>query len=238
MKPNQELPWSTEREFYELHSKKMFSHFEFYHLAMIGNSATEFLSHIISKSRINAGAKVLDLGCGSGYVVNELNKIGEAIGISTSTSCIDFCKHKYPTNRYEIGNMEYFKCEELTHALALESLGYANPSKTFKITFSNLLPGGYFYIKDWCRYEHESNAQKINRVAFEHYWKYFPKTVAKYVQIASDCGFQLIEYSDITNRTNYDFFNETISLHDKEFTLPFPEISLGVAAEFLFLKPD
>jgi len=233
-----DIPWKSEEEFYNLHAYKLFSHSEFYHVAVLGNSAQEFLQNIIKRARIEPGAKILDLGCGSGYLVNELRKIGNACGISTSSECIRFCQEKYPLSRYELGNMESFDEKGLTHVIALESLGYADPEKTLINIFSNLDPGGYFYIKEWCRYEHESMAQSINREIFEDYWKYYPKTVLDMIQIATQCGFELIEFHDLTGKTNYDLFMETVPLHLCEFSLPFPKIWIGLAAEFLLRKPE
>lgn len=233
-----DIPWKSEEEFYNLHAFDLFSHFEFYHVAVLGNSAQEFMEHIIERARIAPGDRILDLGCGSGYLVNELSKLGEACGISTSAECIKFCKEQYPSSRYELGNMETYKANDLTHALALESLAYADLEKTMNNVFSSLAPGGYFYCKDWCKYERESMAQTINREVFEYYWKYYPKTVLNMIQTATRCGFELVEFRDLTGKTNYDFFMETVPLHRREFALPFPDVWIGLAAEFLFKKPD
>lgn len=232
------LPWQTEKEFYDLHATILFSQFEFYHTALVGNSAEEFLQYIITKARINKESRILDMGCGSGYLVHQLNKVGYACGISTSENCISYCLKKYPESRFEVGSMEDFEMKNLTHILSLESIGYSNVKKTFQNAFSNLIPGGLFYIKDWCRYKHEYREQTKNRKAFQHYWKYKPKTVAKMVQIATKTGFNLIEYHDLTDLINVSFFNETVPLNQSVFTLPFPDENFQVAAEFLFQKPQ
>ena len=46
MLPYPDLPWKNETEFYNLHSKEIFSEFPFYHLSMVGNTKEEFLNYI------------------------------------------------------------------------------------------------------------------------------------------------------------------------------------------------
>jgi 2-polyprenyl-3-methyl-5-hydroxy-6-metoxy-1,4-benzoquinol methylase len=90
------LPWKNEIDFYDLHSKDIFSKFPFYHLSMIGNTREEFSNYIINKVGINEGSKVIDAGCGGGYFTNTINDICDVVGISTSGECIKQAKLNYP----------------------------------------------------------------------------------------------------------------------------------------------
>ncbi|MCB9361264.1 MAG: methyltransferase domain-containing protein [Flavobacteriales bacterium] len=96
MKDSTQLPWSTEEEFYDLHTNKFFSKDKFYHVYIIGSNDKEFADYIISKLNLTPESKVVDLGCGSGYLVSEISKICECIGISTSKQSIKKAKENYP----------------------------------------------------------------------------------------------------------------------------------------------
>lgn len=140
----EKLPWKDKKEFYEIHSKEIFSLYPIYHISMIGKNKYEFLEYITKKARIYPKAKILDLGCGSGFIVNSLNQYCECIGISTSEECIKQCKINHPLSKFEIANMENYISENCTHILALESLGYSNVEKTFETVSKNLKKVGYF----------------------------------------------------------------------------------------------
>jgi len=126
---SQKLPWNNEQEFYELHAEELFSNFPFYHSAMMGETKEEFVKYIVKQARIKPGSKVIDLGCGSGYLVGAIRNFCESRGISTSKACIQQARKNYPEAQFEIGNMESYSLSGSTHFLALESMGYSDYKK-------------------------------------------------------------------------------------------------------------
>ncbi len=230
------LPWKNEKEFYNLHSKDIFSRFPFYHVSMVGKTKEKFLDYIVHKARINSTSKVVDLGCGSGYVVDTLSEFCECEGISTSQECIYQYTSKYPKGRFKVANMEDYYSSNVTHFLTLESLGYSDLSRTFKNVYNNLQKDGIFYVKDLIKLSKESAKEKGNRKYWEHYWCYNSFSVLEIITVAYTVGFKLLEFNDITDKINSSMFRETLKFNRVPFLLPFPKVNFLLAADFLFIK--
>lgn len=240
MLPYPDLPWKNETEFYNLHSKEIFSEFPFYHLSMVGNTKEEFLNYIIERARIDSNSKVIDLGCGSGYVVNSLSKLCKSIGISTSQECINQAKINYPDSNFEIANMETYSNENVTHFLCLESLHYSNVEKTFKNVYNNLIDGGIFYMKEWHRKFNENDVEIENRKHFEYYFKYRGITLLEIIKMGYESGFTLLSVNDISDKVNSKMYTESIKHHKAPLVLPHgnkanPVFPLS-PTELLFIK--
>lgn len=230
------LLWKNEIEFYDLHSKDIFSKFPFYHTAMIGETAEDFLNYIIKTSKIDSTSKVVDLGCGGGYLVDSLNKFCECIGISTSKKCIEQAKINYLDSKFEVANMETFSNKNSTHFLTLESMGYADIEKTFKNVYNNLQKNGILYTKEWYKKFKETKEQKDNREHFEHYFKYIPNNVTDVVRIAYESGFHLLSLNDLSDEFNASMYLECSKYHKVEYIPPYPEISFVNSMELVFIK--
>lgn len=234
---NAPLPWQHETAFYNQHAEAIFSRFPFYHTAFIGNSPEEFVDHILRQARIHPLASVLDMGCGSGYLVDQLATICDVAGISTSRAAIRQCKINYPERSFYEGNMETFLRPGLTHCIALESIGYADISKTFHTAYQNLKSGGLFYIKHWFIKHRENYEDQQNRIAFEHYWKYIPHHLEEFLGHAMDVGFSLKQFKDVTELINQELFDASLPYHKVEFELPYPEAGPFLfAGEMLMIK--
>lgn len=230
------LPWKTETEFYNMHSKEIFSKYSFYHASMIGKTKQEFLKHIIKNARIYPKAKIVDLGCGSGYLVDSLKDICEIAGISTSKECIKQAKINYPKSNFEIGNMETYSKPDSTHYLALESIGYTNIEKTFKNAFKNLKTNGIFYIKDLFQKDNETKEEKENREHHMNYWKYDFLKIIDIIKIGSKTGFRLLSYNDLTHKINPEMFLDSLKYNKTEYIVPHKDVIFLVAGEFIFIK--
>lgn len=230
-----DLPWRNETEFYDMHAKDIFSKFPFYHAVMIGNEE-EFLQYIIKKARIKKGSRIADLGCGSGYVVGNLNEICDIVGISTSIESIKQCKINYPKCKFEVSNMETFSFDNATHFLSLESLGYANAEKTFDNAYKNLINGGIFYIKTCCSFQNETEQQKLNREHGEWYWKFKCLTVLDIIKIACNTGFKLVEFNDINRNIDIELYKKILKRNKVEYVIPCPNVKFLITAEFVFIK--
>ncbi len=229
--------WKTEIEFYDMHSKEIFSKFPFYHTTIIGNTEEEIIKYIIERTDINKNSIVLDLGCGSGYLVNELRKIcKKSIGISSSYECIKQARINYPESIYKTGNMESFVFKNITHALSLESIGYSDLKKTLKQTFKNLQTNGIFYVKDIFRKNKETKKEKENRIYNEKYWKYTHNKLVVFLEEALNAGFDLLEYRDISELTNNEMYLKTLELNKTPFKIPHKNISYLIPVEIILKK--
>ena len=243
MSKYQELPWNNEIEFYDLHSKDIFSKFPFYHLSMIGKTKEEFASYIIDKCDINHDSVVIDAGCGGGYLTHTINNICKVVGISTSEECIKQAKLNYPDTEFEVGNMETFCKRNMlqhprpcTHFLCLESLHYSDIKKTFQNAYNNLKPGGLFYMKEWYRNYKETDINKINRKHWSHYFKYNAYTIPHIIQLGYDVGFTLISAQDLSGHTNSVMYGESEQYHKEQLVIPYAGDTFIFPGELMFIK--
>lgn len=232
--------WNTETEYYERYADVYFPILPFFHHGIVGNSPAEFLQHILGKLRLTSKSRVVDLGCGSGYFVNEVTSRGSrAVGISTSAACIRGCKERYPNAMFELANMEAYIKPGATHVTAMESLGYANIEKTFSCVAQSLSPGGIFYVNDvFQKTIIETPEQLENRKYFEYYWKYKARRVDEFVALAYRSGFELSEFNDLRSRANSEILLRICEEHDEvPYRSPYPELgSPTYPVEFIFTR--
>lgn len=238
MKNANQFPWKTEEEFYDLHAKKVFKKDTFYHVNMIGDNEEENAKYLIKLLNLQPNSKVLDLGCGSGYLVSQINKICDAIGISNSTECIKQAKQNYPDCTFIKANMEDFEISGITHCLCLEAIGYSNIEKTFRTTFKNLIDGGIFFIKDATLISNPNEEEKENIQYWENYWKYYTYDVSNMINSGYRNGFKLIYFNDLTNHSNLNMkpFMESLKDNLVPQNYPHDDISVQIPTEFIFKK--
>ncbi len=229
------FPWTTEKEFYDLYSNKIFSSTKFYHMGFIGSSDEDFLKYIAKRAKLNTDSRVVDLGCGSGYLVNELQKHCKIMGISNSEKCIEQCKINYPDSEFVVSNIEDFQIGNLTHCLSLESIGSTNRENAFKNINKNLVSEGLLYIKDLCLYPGMNKMVSENKTAFEEYWKYYLISVEDMIRLGYRTGFSLIDFKRIF-KVNMQYVKQILKLHEIEFIEPYPHEDYLIPAEFLFMK--
>lgn len=112
MKNKLKTPWVNETAFYNMHAEKFLSTGKFYHVWMIGKTDEEFAQYIIDKLDLKPTDKVVDLGCGSGFLVSKISKICDCIGISTSEEGIKYAKINFPDCKFEVADMQTFKTKK------------------------------------------------------------------------------------------------------------------------------
>jgi SAM-dependent methyltransferase len=212
---NKEYPWSSQKEFYDVQSKDLFTHVEeipFYHGSLIGQSGEEFVKYLIDEGSIDKQSRVIDMGCGTGYFVNKLSKFCYAEGISNSEECIKYAKLNFPDNIFKVEGMETYTGKNMTHCFFLESLFYSDVQNTFKNANKVLVDGGILFIKEW--FDVSSNKyQTINKDHFSKYFVYYIQTVDKVVKIAENNGFRLIDSKDLSKIFNPIFYRKSIKYH-------------------------
>lgn len=238
MKDSNQLPWNTSEEFYDLHSDSFFSSGKFYHSNMIGHTDKSFSQYVISKLNLKPTDKVVDLGCGSGYLVNEISKICNCIGISNSKKSIELAKKNFPTSTFEVANMENFKIDNVTHFLSLESIGYSDINKTLANVFNQLIDGGIFYIKDISFVSNQCKEEKENLEYWTNYWKYKTFTTPEMIQNAYATGFKLNIFRDLhlDSRLNLKSFMDTLKDNIVPEQYPYPDYGVHIGTEFIFQK--
>ncbi len=230
------LPWKNEKEFYDIHSKDIFSNYSFYHVALVGETKQDFLKYIIKKAKISKGSKVVDLGCGSGYVVDSLREFCNSVGISTSKECVKQCLLNYPNSNFEIANMENYEYKDATHFLALESMCYSNVEKTFRNVFANLKKGGIFYVKDMFVFPKEDEFQRKNREHWEYYWKCRASKIVDFINLAYSVGFELFEFNDLSISINNKDFRDSLKYNKIDYIIPHSNVNFLIPGEFVFVK--
>lgn len=238
MKDSNQLPWKTEEEFYDLHANIVFKKDTFYHVNMIGKNEEENAKYLIGLLNLKSTDKVVDLGCGGGYLTNKISEICECLGISTSKECIKHAKKNYPNNKFEVGNMENYVVKDVTHFTCLEAIGYSNIEKTLKNAYDSLSDNGIFFIKDTTLISNPNNEEKENIDYWEHYWKYYTYDVPTLISCAYKLGFKLIYFREISQdpRLNMKPFMESLKDNLVVQNYPHPEISVQIPTEFIFQK--
>lgn len=206
-----QYPWSNQEEYHNVQSKDIFTHIEeipFYHASMIGNTGEEFMEYLIEESGVNKHSRVIDMGCGTGYFVNQLSKICYTEGISNSKECIKYAKLNFPDNTFKIEGMEDYKGRNMTHCFLLEALFYSNIENTFKNINKVLVDGGIIFLKEW--FDVSSNKYQIaNKEHWSKTYVYFTQTIDKVVETAENNGFELIDSKDLTSLMNPTMWNNS-----------------------------
>jgi ubiquinone/menaquinone biosynthesis C-methylase UbiE len=105
----------------------------------------------INRMRLTSDARVLDIGCGSGWaarVISEHAANGQVVGIDISDEMIEVARAEssnYPNISYEVASAEDlpFSDNEFTHAFSMESLYYySNIADALKEIYRVLKNGG------------------------------------------------------------------------------------------------
>jgi SAM-dependent methyltransferase len=160
---------------------------------------------------------ILDIGCGTGCIVNELTLSGyRAFGVDKSAAMVDISKRKYPNTKIKHGNAEdsmEFERETFTHILCLNKTIYEFPDKVafFRNCYHWLIPGGYLIV-------HMVNPAKFNPVTpagipsmIDNPQKYTKDRITDTV----------IDFMDFKYKSTYDFTNlqpNGIVRHTETFT--------------------
>lgn len=230
--------WQTETEYYDIHADRIFSEYPFFLQSIIGNTPEEFLRYLLGKLRLTSKSRLLDLGCGSGYLVGQVSGgICRAMGISTSMACIEGCRTRYPHARFEQANMETFVMPGATHVTAMESLGYGDLEKTLLCATKSLVPGGIFYVRDVLQLSVEDPELRANREYLEYYWKWKALRADELISLFYQAGFELLEYKNQTSLINTSILAECMSRHSAvPYIPPYPKRGAAASGEFVFKK--
>ena len=110
------------------------------------------ITEIVNKTKPSSQSIVLDVGCGTGHHVAEMNSKGyKTVGVDISTDMITKAKEFYPQYDFmqgDIMNAVEFDPSSFTHILCLYFTLYyvENKRRFFENCMNWLMPGGYLVV--------------------------------------------------------------------------------------------
>ncbi|REE78681.1 trans-aconitate methyltransferase [Paenibacillus taihuensis] len=162
---------------------------------------SEFGKGVVELLNPTQGETVLDLGCGTGDLADEISKAGaDVIGMDLSASMIAAAKEKYPALRFRVGDATSFKLEEEVDAVFSNAALHwvKEPEKVIACIWDALRQGGRFVAEFGGQGNVETVVKAASRVLERDYgidasalnpW-YFP-SIAQYSTLLEQQGFRV-----------------------------------------------
>ena len=126
---------------------------EIYDYLVFNNMKDEYeIGEIVNKTNPSSKSKVLDVGCGTGHHVGELNAKGvDVIGLDISEAMVKKAKENFPNAKFQQGDAlkgDTFAANSFTHILCMYfTIYYFQDKETFlKNAYNWLMPGGFLMI--------------------------------------------------------------------------------------------
>lgn len=108
---------------------------------------------LLSHARLFPGAKVLDAGCGPGYVAACASLLGaEAEGLDFSQGMVDEARSQFPHLTFSLGDVENLPTPDQWYDTVLSNIvlfHVTNPAQAMAEAFRVLKPGGRFVFSQW-----------------------------------------------------------------------------------------
>jgi ubiquinone/menaquinone biosynthesis C-methylase UbiE len=115
-------------------------------------ASKKLIDHLVAMSGLDAGGKVLDLGCGSGVFTHLLHQRGfHATGLDLSPKLLELARAKYPQIRFVEGDVEKLPFEDgAADGVLLSGIVHhlPNPERCAAEVYRVLGPGGRFVAFD------------------------------------------------------------------------------------------
>jgi len=152
----------------------------------------------LNKLGCNTHMKVLDIGCGTGTVINEFSEAGYSVcGIDPSHSMIAQAKKKYPKLEFDVGVPgEFLKDRDFDLIISTnDAINYLSPEDLYVMIASirdSLRPGGFVYldfttetdfVQNW---DNQRLEERFGNFQISRVWNFDPKSnVGRETQIWS-----------------------------------------------------
>jgi trans-aconitate methyltransferase len=157
------------------------------------------------------GERILDLGCGTGDLAQEISRSGAIVaGMDYSDEMIEAARRKYPALSFRVANAEQFRLEQdeqpYDAVFSNAALHWMlRPEKVISSVWHALRPGGRFVAE----FGGSGNVSRIVKALTEQLdesgedWKprypwYFP-TVGEYAPLLEKHGFE-VRYAELYDR--------------------------------------
>ncbi|HLL25272.1 MAG TPA: class I SAM-dependent methyltransferase, partial [Kofleriaceae bacterium] len=92
--------------------------------------------------------RILELGCGTGWLCNELSRYGDCLGVDISSQAIDQARERYPRARFECVDLASWQpTGEYDAVISHEVIEHLRDQPAHvKIAHDALVPGGLFVL--------------------------------------------------------------------------------------------
>ena len=191
------------------------------HMRATIEGASAFYAYTAAQLPQQAGAKVLDLGCGTGLELEEyfaLNPAAEVTGIDLCRPMLDALEAKFPGKKLDLRCESYFDAdlapETFDAAVSVESLHHFPAEKKlglYRKLHAALKDGGQFILTDYFAESEELEKeyfedyaalvreQGLDRGSFYHYDT--PLTVEHEMQVLKEAGFRDVRILEVWGTT-------------------------------------
>ena len=221
---------------------------------------------LMNELRPQKGMKVLDLGCGTGYLASVLAQRvgpeGTVIGVDPNTERVQLAKDTYSDILFQEGSTDNIPEDQYDMVYNNYVMNWVKDKETaFKNVYKNLKPGGSFGVQVVLRkvdlIDQMNELMSPEKLELINDMLVFTPS-ADFEQIAFSCGFTLkikietpsvVKFKNVEEMldwwygTTYGVFNPTLVDKDRleQFKKPFGdkayEVVVGHVATFIFVKP-
>lgn len=150
---------------------------------------TDYGASLIGLLQPEPGEHILDVGCGTGRLTNEIAQSGaDVVGIDSSPEMIAKAKQDYPKIRFEVSDAAAFRSPELFDAVfSNAALHWMNPPEPVAASIAAALrPGGRLIAE----FGGKGNIRSITDAIGKHPW-YYP-SVAEYATLLERHNIQVV----------------------------------------------
>ena len=177
---------------------------------------------IVNKTTPTEESNILDIGSGTGHIVNKLNAMGfPTIGLDNSSAMIKKSKKNFPNHQFikgDVSSSQMFPYNSFTHILCLYFTIYYLPNKFtfFENCFRWLRHGGYCIVHLVEPMKFDPLNQSSNPLFLLSPQRYAPKRLTKSKIVFNDFNYQSDFNIDAPN--NSAVFIEKFSNKDDNTT--------------------